>query len=51
MVHVVNPGNQPSLMQRTTLTGGPFGKPHRVTMGLSVNRVYDLKLSVTFDTT
>jgi hypothetical protein len=48
MVHVVNAGNQPSVMQRTALPGGPFGEPLRVANGLPVNGGYDLVLPVTF---
>jgi hypothetical protein len=48
MVHVVNAGNQPSLMQRTALPGGPFGEPLRVANGLPVNPTDDLVLPVTF---
>ena len=51
MVHVVNAGNQPSLMQRTALPGGPFGEPLRVANGLPVNPTYDLELPVTFHPT
>ena len=51
LVHVVNAGNQPSLMQRTPLPGGPFGAPLRVTSGLPVNGGYDLELPVTFHPT
>jgi hypothetical protein len=48
MVHVVNAGNQPSLMHRTALPGGPFGEPLRVANGLPVNPTDDLVLPVTF---
>jgi Abnormal spindle-like microcephaly-assoc'd, ASPM-SPD-2-Hydin/PQQ-like domain len=47
-VHVVNAGNQPSLMQQAPLPGGPFGEPLRVANGLPVNGGYDLVLPVTF---
>jgi hypothetical protein len=47
-VQVINAGNQPSLMQRTPLPGGPFGEPLRVANGLPVNPSYDLVLPVTF---
>ena len=48
MIHVVNTGNQPSLMRRTAAPGGPFGAPLRVTNGLPVNPTYDLVLPVSF---
>jgi Abnormal spindle-like microcephaly-assoc'd, ASPM-SPD-2-Hydin len=51
LVHVVNAGNQPSLMRRTPPPGGPFGAPLRVTNGLPVNGGYDLELPVTFHPT
>jgi outer membrane protein assembly factor BamB len=51
MITVVNAGNQPSLMGRTGLPGGPFGAPLRATVGLPVNRGYDLVLPVTFHPT
>jgi len=51
MVHVVNAGNQPSLMRRAPVPGGPFGAPLRVTNGLPVNGSYDLELPVTFHPT
>ena len=51
LVHVVNAGNQPSLMHRTAAPGGPFGAPLRVTNGLPVNGSYDLELPVTFHPT
>jgi outer membrane protein assembly factor BamB len=47
-IHVVNAGNQPSLMGKTGLPGGPFGAPLRATPGLPVNQGYDLVLPVTF---
>jgi hypothetical protein len=47
-IHVVNAGNQPSLMGHTGLPGGPFGAPLRATPGLPVNQGYDLVLPVTF---
>ena len=50
-VHVVNAGNQPSLMQRTALPGGPFGEPLRITSGLPLSGSYDLELPVTFQPT
>jgi hypothetical protein len=50
-VHVVNAGNQPSLMKRTPVPGGPFGAPLRVTNGLPVNGGNDLELPVTFHPT
>jgi hypothetical protein len=51
MITVVNAGNQPSLMGRTGLPGGPFGAPLRATVGLPVNQDYDLELPVTFHPT
>jgi hypothetical protein len=51
MITVVNVGNQPSLMGRTGLPGGPFGAPLRATVGLPVNQGYDLVLPVTFHPT
>jgi hypothetical protein len=39
MVHVVNAGNQPSLMKRTPGPGAPFGAPLRVPNGLPVSRL------------
>ncbi len=51
LVHVVNAGNQPSLMQRTALPGGPFGAPLRAAIGLPVNGGDDLVLPVTFHPT
>jgi hypothetical protein len=48
MIHVVNAGNQPSLMGKTGLPGGPFGAPLQVTPGLPVNEGYNLVLPVTF---
>jgi hypothetical protein len=50
-VHVVNAGNQPSLMKRTPGPGGAFGAPLRVPNGLPVNGGYDLELPVTFHPT
>jgi hypothetical protein len=47
-IHVVNAGNQPSLMGKTGLPGGPFGAPLRATPGLPVNQGYNLELPVTF---
>jgi hypothetical protein len=51
MVHVVNAGNQPSLMRRTPGPGGAFGAPLRVVNGLPLNGGYDLELPVTFHPT
>ena len=48
MIHVVNAGNQPSLMGKSGLPGRPFGAPLRVTPGLPVNEGYDLVLPVIF---
>jgi ASPM-SPD-2-Hydin domain-containing protein/putative pyrroloquinoline-quinone binding quinoprotein/putative pyrroloquinoline-quinone-binding quinoprotein len=50
-IHVVNAGNQASLMGRTGVPGGPFGAPLRATPGLPVNQGYDLELPVTFHPT
>jgi hypothetical protein len=51
MIHVVNAGNQPSLMQQSALPGAPFGEPLQVADGLPVNGGYDLMLPVTFHPT
>jgi hypothetical protein len=51
MITVVNAGNQPSLMGRTGLPGGPFGAPLRASVGLPVNQDYKLVLPVTFHPT
>jgi Abnormal spindle-like microcephaly-assoc'd, ASPM-SPD-2-Hydin/PQQ-like domain len=51
MIHVVNSGNQPSLMRRTARPSGPFGAPITVANGLPVNAGYDLVLPVTFHPT
>jgi hypothetical protein len=51
LVHVVNAGNQPSLMRRTPGPGGAFGAPLRVPNGLPVNESYELELPVTFHPT
>jgi len=51
MIEVVNAGNQPSLMGRTGLPGGPFGAPLRAAQGLPVNGDYNLELPVTFHPT
>ncbi|HET7245134.1 MAG TPA: hypothetical protein VFJ07_09895, partial [Streptosporangiaceae bacterium] len=48
MITVVNAGNQPSLMGRTGVPGGPFGAPLRASVGLPVNQDYHLVLPVTF---
>jgi hypothetical protein len=48
MIEVINKGNQPSLMGRTGLPGGPFGAPLRAADGLPVNQDYNLELPVTF---
>jgi hypothetical protein len=50
-IHVVNAGNQPSLMGRTGLPGGPFGAPLRASVGLPVNQDNQLVLPVTFHPT
>jgi len=51
MIQVVNAGNQPSLMGKTGLPGGPFGAPLQATPGLPVNQGYNLALPVTFHPT
>jgi hypothetical protein len=51
MIKVVNAGNQPSLMGRTGVPGGPFGAPLRPAVGLPVNQDYNLVLPVTFHPT
>jgi hypothetical protein len=48
MITVTNAGNQPSLMGRTGLPGGPFGAPLQASVGLPVNQDYHLVLPVTF---
>jgi hypothetical protein len=48
MVEVINAGNQPSVMGRTGLPGGPFGAPLRAPTGLPLNQGYNLELPVTF---
>jgi Abnormal spindle-like microcephaly-assoc'd, ASPM-SPD-2-Hydin/PQQ-like domain len=51
MITVVNAGNQPSLMGRTGVPGGPFGAPLQASVGLPVNQDYHLVLPVTFHPT
>jgi hypothetical protein len=51
MIHVVNAGNQPSLMQRTGTHGGPFGAPLKAEKGLQLNGDNSLVLPVTFHPT
>jgi len=51
MIHVVNAGNQPSLMQHTTTNGGPFGAPLKAEKGLQLNGDNSLVLPVTFHPT
>jgi hypothetical protein len=51
MVHVTNAGNQPSLIGKTALPGGPFGTPLTATNGLPVNGGYKLVLPVSFHPT
>jgi hypothetical protein len=51
MIHVVNAGNQPSIMQRTATNGGPFGAPLKAAKGLQVNGNNSLVLPVTFHPT
>jgi hypothetical protein len=51
IINVTDVGNQPSIMGRTGLPGGPFGAPLRVTVGLQLNQGYNLALPVTFHPT
>jgi hypothetical protein len=48
MIHVVNDGNQPSVMGRSGLPGGAFAAPLRIPEGLPVNGDSDLVLPVVF---
>ena len=48
MIHVLNAGNQPSIMQRTATSGGPFGAPLKAAKGLEINGDNSLVLPVTF---
>ena len=48
MIHVVNEGNQPSVMGRSGLPGGAFGAPVRIPDGLPVNGDNSLVLPVVF---
>jgi hypothetical protein len=48
MIHVVNDGNQPSVMGRSALPGGAFGAPLRIPDGLPVNGDNSLVLPVVF---
>jgi hypothetical protein len=48
MIHVVNDGNQPSVMGRSGLPGGAFGAPLRIPDGLPVNGDNSLALPVVF---
>ncbi len=48
MIEVTNVGNQPSIIGRTGLPGGPFGAPLRAADGLPINQGYNLALPVTF---
>jgi outer membrane protein assembly factor BamB len=48
MIHVVNDGNQPSVMGRSGLPGGAFGAPLRIPDGLPVNGDNSLVLPVVF---
>jgi hypothetical protein len=48
MVHVVNEGNQPSVMGRSGLPGGAFGAPLRIPDGLQINGENSLVLPVVF---
>jgi hypothetical protein len=48
MIHVVNDGNQPSVMGRSGLPGGAFGAPLRIPAGLPVNGDNSLVLPVVF---
>jgi hypothetical protein len=47
-IEVTNVGNQPSIIGRTGLPGGPFGAPLRAADGLPINQGYNLALPVTF---
>jgi hypothetical protein len=51
MIHLVNAGNQPSLMQHTITNGGPFGAPLKAESGLQLNGDDSLVLPVTFHPT
>jgi Abnormal spindle-like microcephaly-assoc'd, ASPM-SPD-2-Hydin len=48
MIHLVNDGNQPSVMGRSGLPGGAFAAPVRIPEGLPVNGDSDLVLPVVF---
>jgi hypothetical protein len=48
MIQVTDAGNQPSLVQRSATSGGPFGAPLQVPAGLPLNQGYQLVLPVTF---
>jgi outer membrane protein assembly factor BamB len=48
MIHVVNDGNQPSVMGRSGLPGGAFAAPLRIPDGLPVNGDNSLVLPVVF---
>jgi Abnormal spindle-like microcephaly-assoc'd, ASPM-SPD-2-Hydin/PQQ-like domain len=50
-IEVTNVGNQPSIIGRTGLPGGPFGAPLRAADGLPINQGYNLALPVTFHPT
>ena len=47
-LEIINLGNQPSIMGRTSLPGAPFGAPLRAPYGLPFNQGYELFLPVTF---
>ena len=48
MIRVINAGNQPSVMGRSGLPGGPFAAPLRIPNGLPVNADNSLVLPVAF---
>ena len=48
MIHVVNEGNQPSVMGRSGLPGGAFEAPLRIPDGLQINGENSLVLPVVF---
>jgi hypothetical protein len=50
-IHVLNAGNQPSLMQRTDTNGGAFTAPLQAQKGLDLNDGYNLVLPVKFHPT
>jgi iron transport multicopper oxidase len=50
-IHVLNAGNQPSLMRSTNTNGGAFRAPLKATPGMEVNGGLNLVLPVTFTPT